>query len=245
MEKGKAKVIKRTPFTIQLEYATGETKQPIKLGIDAGYSMVGFSAVTEKSELIAGEVTLRKDVSKKIIEKRMYRRARRDKLRYRKARFQNRRRKKSGFAPSLQHKFEAHLQLIEKIKQLLPITKTIIEIATFDAQKMQNPEIKGIEYHQGELQGYEVREYLLAKWGRKCAYCKKSGIPLEIEHIIPKSRGGSNRISNLTIACFKCNLKKGNKTATEFGYPRIQKRGKRSLQSVAFMNTVRKRMVEL
>jgi 5-methylcytosine-specific restriction endonuclease McrA len=244
LDKGKAKVIGRTPFTIQLKYASGETKQPIKLGIDAGYSMIGFSAITDKHEVIAGEVTIRKDVSKKITEKRMYRRIRRGKLRYRKARFKNRRRKKSWFAPSIQHKLETYIQLIEKLKIILPITKTIVEIATFDIHKMQNPEIKGIEYQQGKLQGYEVREYLLAKWGRKCVYCQKSGLPLEIEHIIPKSRGGSNRVSNLTIACSKCNLKKGNKTATEFGYPRVQKQAKKSLKSATFMNTIRQRIVD-
>ncbi len=247
LKKGNAIVVQRSPFTIQLKYATGETKQPITLGIDAGYSKIGFSAVTDKQELIAGEATLRKDVSKKITERRMYRRTRRNRLWYRKPRFLNRKKskRKGWLAPSIRHKLDIHLRLIENIKQILPISKTIIEMATFDPQRMKNPEISGIEYQQGELHGYEVREYLLTKWGRRCAYCGKSNIPLEVEHIIPKIRGGSNRVSNLTLSCQKCNQKKGSKTAEEFGHPKIQQKAKESLKSVAFMNIVRKRMVEI
>jgi hypothetical protein len=121
----------------------------------------------------------------------------------------------------------------------------VVEVASFDTQKMQNPEIRGIEYQRGELQGYEIREYLLEKWNRKCAYCGKSYIPLEIEHIVPKSRGGSDRVSNLTIACHKCNEEKGNLTAAEFGYPEVQKQAKESLKATAFMNAIRWKLVNL
>jgi hypothetical protein len=110
---------------------------------------------------------------------------------------------------------------------------------------MQNPEISGVEYQQGELQGYEVREYLLEKWGRKCAYCGKKDVPLEIEHIVPRSRGGSDRVSNLTIACHECNQTKGNQTAEEFGHPQIQAKAEKSLKATAFMNIVRSKMVDL
>ncbi len=104
---------------------------------------------------------------------------------------------------------------------------------------MQNPSISGVEYQQGELLGYEVREYLLEKWDRKCAYCGKNNIPLQIEHIVPKSRGGSNRISNLTIACQNCNQKKNNMTAAEFGFPEIQAQAKKPLKDAAMMNATR------
>jgi len=240
----KAEVVYRTPFTIQLKYPTGEVKQPIRLGIDSGYGFIGFSTVTDKKEVISGEVELRKDVSKKITEKRMYRTTRRSRLWYRKPRFLNRKKEKGWFPPSIRHKIDTHLRLVEKLKQILPITKVNIEVANFDTQKMQNPEIKGVEYQQGELRGYEVREYLLEKYKRTCAYCGKSGIPLEIEHIVPKSRGGSNRVSNLTIACNDCNEKKGDQTATEFGHPKVQAQAKKSLKATAFMNVVRKHMVK-
>ncbi|MBI4447688.1 HNH endonuclease [Candidatus Woesearchaeota archaeon] len=244
LEQGKAKVAKRTPFVIQMLMATGETKQEITLGIDAGYNNIGFSAVTKKEELISGEVKLRKDVRKKLEERRMYRRQKRNKLWHRKARFNNRKQEENWLSPSMQHKLDTHTRLIEKIRRWLPITTTVIEVANFDTQKMQNPEILGIEYQQGELQGYHIREYLLEKFNRQCVYCKKKDVPLEVEHIIPKSRGGSNRVSNLTTSCKKCNLKKADKTAEEFGFLNIQKLAKESLKATAFMNVVRKRLAE-
>ncbi len=97
-----------------------------------------------------------------------------------------------------------------------------LELVKFDTQLMQNAEISGVEYQQGELAGYEVREYLLEKFGRRCAYCRKTNVPLQIEHIVPKVRHGSNRVSNLTLACKACNDAKGKRTAAEFGHPEIQ-----------------------
>lgn len=245
LEQGKAKVVQRTPFTIQLKYATGEAKQPITLGIDAGYSKIGYSAVTDDRELIAGQIELRGDIKRLLEKRRAYRRTRRSRLWHREPRFDNRGRQKTWLPPSLQHKLDSHVKLVERLKKILPITRTIVEVASFDTQKMQNPEISGVEYQQGELQGYEVREYLLEKWKRKCTYCKKSNVPLEVEHIVPKSRGGSDRVSNLTISCHECNQKKGNRTAKEFGFPKIQKQAKKSLKTTAFMNNVRWKLVNL
>jgi hypothetical protein len=103
-----------------------------------------------------------------------------------------------------------------KLKRFTPLSTIAVETVRFDMQKMENPEISGTEYQQGELLGYEVREYLLEKWGRKCAYCAKEGVPLEVEHIKPRSSGGSNRVSNLTIACRTCNEKKGSQPIEDF-----------------------------
>ncbi len=243
LKEDKTIVVQQSPFTIQLKYPSGETKQALKLGIDAGYSTIGFSTITAKSELLSGELTLRKRISKLIEQKSNYRRTRRSRLWYRKPRFNNRSKPEGWFAPSTQHKLETHLRLIEKLKKILPITKVTVEVASFDQQKLHNPEIIGIEYQQGELQGYEVREYLLEKWKHKCAYCGKSNIPLEIEHIIPKSRGGTDRVSNLTLACHKCNKKKGDRTAAELGHPEIQKKANQTLKATAFMNIVIWRLV--
>ena len=242
VKEGKAKVVQRTPFTIQLLYTTGETRQPVTLGIDSGYKHIGFSATTEKAELIAGEVIIRTDIPKLNVEKAMYRRSRRNRNTwYRKPRFLNRGNRKEGWlAPSMQHKVESHVRLIKGIEKIFPVSKIIIEVASFDTQKMQNPEVSGIEYQQGELQGYEIREYLLEKFHRKCAYCGKGNIPLEIEHIIPKSRGGSNRVSNLTISCHKCNQEKNDLTAEEFGYPEMMDKAMKTLKEAPFMNLVRK-----
>ena len=241
----KVKVVSRTPFVIQLLYPTGETKQDITLGIDAGYSKIGFSAITADRELMAGELELRNNIKKLLEKRRGARKLKRNKLWYRKPRFLNRGRKNGWLPPSLEHKLQSHIRLVEQLKRLLPITKVIVEVASFDTQKMQNPEISGVKYQQGELQGYEVREYLLEKWHRKCAYCKKTGVPLEVEHIIPIVRGGSSRVSNLTMSCHDCNQKKGSKTAEEFGYPEIQEQAKESLRAPAFMNSIRWKLVNL
>ena len=243
LHEGKATVVKRCPFTIQLNYATGETTQPIKLGVDIGYTNIGFSAKTDKLELISGTLVLRKDVSNKLEARRRYRRTRRGRLGYRPPRFNNRERPEGWLAPSTQHRLASHIRLVTKLATLLPITYKRVEVANFDAHKMQHPEITGIAYQQGELQGYEVKEYLLDKWVRKCAYCGKTNVPLEVEHIVPKSRGGTDRVSNLTIACRTCNLKKGNKTAEEFGYPTIQQQAKQPLKATACLNNIRWRIV--
>ena len=244
LEAGKAKIIDYAPFTIQLTWDCEEHTEPVTLGIDLGYSWIGYSAITETAELISGEVELRSDI-KRLLEKRAsYRRTRRGRLWYREPRFDNRSKPTEWLPPSIQHKLDVHFKIIDKIKSILPISSTVIEIATFDSQKMQNPKISGIEYQQGTLQGYEIREYLLEKWKHKCAYCGKKDIPLEIEHIVPKSKGGSNRVSNLAIACHECNQSKNNQTAAEFGYPKVQAQAKKPLRSTAFMNIVKKRLFE-
>lgn len=244
LEEEQTKVVNRNPFTIQMIYGSSGYKQDVKLGIDPGYSTVGFSAITKNEELISGELKLRTNMSKSISDKAMYRRNRRGRLWYRQPRFNNRSKPKGWLAPSIKHKLDTHERLINKLIGILPITKIIIEIAKFDTQKMQNPEISGVEYQQGKLQGYNVKDYLLEKFKYQCTYCGKSNIPLEVEHIIPKSRGGSNRVSNLTIACHKCNQKKGNQTAKEFGYPGIQKQAKKTLRSTSFMNIVHRRLFD-
>ena len=245
LKEGKAKVIQRKPFTIQLLYGSSGYKQDITLGIDAGYSFVGFSAITSKEELISGDLELLKGMKSRIKSKSQYRRTRRGRLWHREPRFNNRSKPKGWLAPSLQHKLDSHIKLVDRIKSILPITNVIVEVASFDAQKIQNPEITGIEYQQGTLQGYEIREYLLEKWNRKCAYCGKKNVPLEVEHIIPKSRRGTNRVDNLTLACRSCNQSKGSKTSTEFGHPHIQSKAKKSLIAIPFMNVIRRRILIL
>ena len=190
VKRGRARVVARMPFTIRLrDRDMGYTTQ-VTLGVDSGYSKVGFSAVTEKEELLAGELILRDDMSQKVEQRKHYRRNRRYRnTRYRAPRFDNRKREQDWLAPSVRHKKQAHIQLIATIKRLLPVSHTELEVATLDTQQLQNPEISGIEYQQGTLQGYHIREYLLEKWGRKCAYCGTIGVPLQVEHIIPRSRG--------------------------------------------------------
>jgi hypothetical protein len=109
----------------------------------------------------------------------------------------------------------------------------------FDTHRLQHPEIAGVEYQHGELAGYEVREYLLAKWDRRCAYCRATDSPLEVEHVVPRSRGGSDRVSNLTLACRPCNQRKGHQTAAEFGHPEVQSQAQQPLKDAAAVNATR------
>lgn len=142
IEAGKAKIIHRTPFTIQLLHATGESKQPITLGIDPDHSFIGYSAITNTKELISGELELRNDIKHPFQTRYSCRRTRRGRLWYREPRFNNRSRPEWWLPPSIQHKLDSHLKLTSCI------TSTIIEIATFDQQKMQNLEISSINYQQ-------------------------------------------------------------------------------------------------
>ncbi len=119
-------------------------------------------------------------------------------------------------APSLLSRIANVLTWVTRLSRLCRITAISLELVKFDMQLLENPEISGTEYRQGTLTGYEVREYLLEKWGRKCAYCGKENVPLQIEHIVPRAKAGSNRVSNLSLACEKCNTAKGTKDIKDF-----------------------------
>ena len=155
-------------------------------------------------------------IKKKLDQRRAFRRRRRGNLRYRKPRFDNRTRPEGWLPPSLQHRVDSTVSWVERLRRLVPVSGLSQELVRFDMQKIANPEIAGVEYQQGTLAGYEVREYLLEKWGRTCAYCGAGNVPLEIDHIHPRSLGGSDRVSNLTLACRTCNQKKRNRPVGEF-----------------------------
>jgi hypothetical protein len=210
LKEGKAKVVRRTPFTIQLKYATGENRQPITLGVDSGYENIGLSAKTNKKEAYSAEVRLRMDIVKLNSERRQYRRARRNKNTwYRKPRFLNRKKPEGWLARSIQHKLESHIKLIENVKKLLPVTRIDIEVAAFDIQKIKNPEISGIEYQNGvQKDSWNVREYVLHRDNHTCQACKgKSKDPiLETHHIISRQTGGDSP-DNLLTLCQTCHEK--------------------------------------
>ena len=173
------------------------------------------------------------------------RRSRRNrKVRYRKARFKNRRRAKGWLPPSLVSRIDNVYNWGKKLINLSPIAMILVETARFDTQKLMNPEISGIKYQQGTLQGYEIREYLLEKWKRKFAQCDKSGVPLQIEHIHPKSKYGIERISNLVMSCMECNMNKGDRNIRSFlahnpaRLARILTQAKRPLKDAALVNGI-------
>lgn len=151
LKENKAKVVKREPFTIQLLYGSSGYKQNITLGVDAGSKHIGLSATTESKELYSGEVELRNDIVNLLSTRRQNRRTRRNRLRYRQARFNNRvhSKNKGWFAPSIENKINTHLRVVSDIHKILPITKIVVETASFDIQKIKNPEISGEDYQQG------------------------------------------------------------------------------------------------
>ena len=250
MRKGKAAVFRQYPFTIILKQETTAGIQPLALKIDPGSKTTGIAVVAtfpRGNRLIwAAELSHRGLSIKDSLEsRRAIRRNRRArKTRYRKPRFLNRTRPTGWLAPSIESRIFNTQTWVSRISRFTPVTSLSVEVVKFDTQLMENPEISGVEYQQGTLQGYEVREYLLEKWGRKCAYCGKKDVPLQIEHIIPKSRQGTNRVQNLTIACQKCNQKKGARTAQEFGYLLLMGKAKATLRDAAAVNTTRKELAE-
>jgi hypothetical protein len=148
-------------------------------------------------------------------------------------------------APSLQHRVDTTLTWVNKLIKFAPIGAIVQELVRFDLPQLENPEISGREYQQGTLWGYETREYLLNKWDRKCTYCEAKDVPLQVEHIQPKAKGGSNRISNLCLACEKCNQKKGTLDVQVFLakkpelLKKIQLQSKRPLKDAAAVNSTR------
>lgn len=204
---GKAHVVSRVPFVVQLDYDSTTYTQEVSLGIDAGSKHIGVSASSEKKELFAAQVELRSDIVKLLSTRRELRRTRRNrKTRYRKVRFDNRKKKDGWLAPSVEQKVGSHLKVIRLVHKLIPITNTTIEVAQFDIQKIKNPDINGDDYQQGEQMGFwNVREYVFARDGHKCVHCKgKSKDPILNVHHLESRKTGGNSPSNLVTLCETC-----------------------------------------
>jgi len=207
---GKAKVVRQFPFVIQLNFECENQVQEITGGMDKGYKHIGFSFVTEKKELVSGEVTLDSKTKDRLTEKRMYRRGRRNKLWYRKPRFLNRKKKENWLPPSTQRRIDAHVRLFEIYCKYLPVSKVNLEIANFDIQKMNNSEISGTDYQQGSLYGYEnTKAYILERENGKCQLCEKGFDKngWHLHHIIERSNSGSNNPTNLALLHKDCHKK--------------------------------------
>ena len=206
----KAKVVRRCPFTIQLLYDTTTIVQKVTLGVDAGSKTVGLSATTKKKVLFEAEVTLRNDIVDLLSTRREMRGGRRNrKTRYRKPRFNNRKRKDGWFAPSVQQKIDSHIIVIGKVHKILPIRRIIVEVASFDIQKIKNPDIQGKQYQEGEQFGFwNVREYVLFRDGHVCQCCKgKSKDKVLNVHHIESRKVGGDAPNNLVTLCKTCHAK--------------------------------------
>src|SRR6266581_3790212 len=256
LEQKRAVVHQLSPFTIRLkdrEVATC-TLQPVVLKVDPGSRITGMALVRVEAmpdgevhhALHLAELAHRGEDVQESLGKRATRRRRRRQanLRYRPPRFSNRRRPKGWLPRSLLSRIGNVLSWARRYQRWAPVSRIEVERVKFDLALLQNPELAGVEYQRGELFGWEVRSYLLEKFGRQCAYCHISTVPFEIDHQLPRSRGGSNRISNLVLSCHECNRAKGDKTAAEWGHPEVERQARAPLRDAAAVNTTRYALVE-
>jgi len=246
LKDGLAKVVQRTPFTIQLLYDSDEYTQPITLGVDAGSKTIGLSATlvppsngrteTDKKEVFSAEVQLRTDIVDLLSTRKQNRGTRRShKTRYRKARFQNRKKDKDWLAPSIRHKIDTHLTMVDKIHKILPIIKIIVEVAQFDIQKIKNPDISGVEYQQGvQLDFFNAREYVLYRDDHKCQLCngKSKDKILNVHHIESRKTGG-DAPNNLVTLCETCHKKHHE------GYLKLKVKRGQLFKDASFMGIMR------
>ena len=216
LARGRAVVVKHYPFAIRLKDRIGGEIQPLRVKIDPGSRYTGMAVVRELGEKIT------------VLHL-----------------FQINHRGLSISENLTASRVDTILSWVNKLQRLAPVAAISQELVRFDMQRINNPEINGVEYQQGKLQGYEVREYLLEKWSRQCAYCGAQRVPLEIEHIVPKANGGSNRVSNLTLACRVCNQQKGSQPIEAFlgkkpaVLQRIKAQAQRPLKDAAAVNSTR------
>jgi N6-L-threonylcarbamoyladenine synthase len=207
LRQGKAKIIKKCPFTIQLLYSGTKYTQKVALGVDSGSKHIGISATTKDKVLYEADVELRSDIVELLSTRRELRSSRRNrKTRYRKPRFDNRKRKDGWLAPSVRQKVDSHLTMISKVHKILPASNIVVEVASFDIQKIKNPTISGTDYQQGEqLDFWNVREYVLFRDGHTCQCCKgKSKDKILNVHHIESRKTGGNAPNNLITLCETC-----------------------------------------
>lgn len=221
LKQGKAAVFRRYPFTIRLSRAVEHPMlSPLRIKVDPGSKTTGLALVNDASGDVvwAAELTHRGEQIKRGLEtRRAVRRNRRQRTtRYRKPRFANRRKRKGTLPPSLESRVCNIVTWACRLMKVCPVTTISQELVRFDTQALENPDIKGTQYQQGTLAGYEVREYVLVKWDHQCAYCDARDVPLELDHVHPRSRNGSNRVSNLTLVCSSCNQRKSDQDVREF-----------------------------
>lgn len=257
LDDGRVAMYRMFPFTIIFKEQVAAGRQPaFTLKFDPGAKTTGIAIVRNDKEgsivIWAAELGHKSfAVKDSLASRKALRRGRRQRnTRYRRCKFGKGQdasfgREDGWVAPSIRSRVDNIQNWFVKLFRLCPITAVSTENVRFDTQLMVNPEISDIGYQQGELQGYEVREYLLEKFNRRCCYCGKTDVRLEIEHIMPKSRGGSDRVSNLCLACRPCNQRKGNRTAAEFGHPQVEAAAKRPLKDAAGVNIIRWKIYEM
>lgn len=245
LKQNKATIYKYNPFTIRLNYCSGESNQICKIGIDTGSKNIGIAITSNKNVLFKGEIELRQDVKSNIYLRKEYRRARRSrKTRYRKARFLNRKKKKDWLPPSIESRISITFRWIDLFLELVPQKELYIEVGKFDIQKMINQNIKNEEYQQGDKFGYyNTRYYVFDRDNYTCQVCKKSNNKiLQTHHIIYKSNGGTNRAENLITICSECHTSNNHKEGNILWKWQIEKKKTKQYKDPPFMNIIRRRI---
>jgi len=246
LKQKKAKIVYYNPFTIQLLYASGETKQKINIGIDTGAKYIGIAIISEDKVFAKGEIELRNDISDNITSRSSLRKNRRaHKTRYRKARWLNRKRKDGWLPPSVQSKIDATFMWIDKFCSLVPNPKLSIEVGKFDIAKMINPNISGEEYQNGQCKDYyNIRYFVFDRDKYICQVCKRKNQILQTHHIIYKSYGGTDRVANLITICTDCHTSGNHKEGGILYKWMKEKKKVRQYKEATFMNIVRKRIYQ-
>ena len=249
LREGKAKVVRREPFTIRLLYEPEtDVVQECYCGVDTGSKHIGVAVVGNDKVLYQSQTELRSDIKEKMDSRHASRRSRRSrKTRYRKPRFLNRRNsiKKDRLPPSVKHKVQAHIDEIEFCKKILPVSDLILEVSQFDTALMKNPilvneKVKHWGYQQGFNYGYSSRrEAVLHRDNYTCQCCGKKNCRLEVHHIKFKSNGGTDDEENLITLCENCH--KG----VHVGTIELNKKPKKSkdLKHATHMSIIRSRLL--
>ncbi|MBP0934087.1 HNH endonuclease [Streptomyces sp. KCTC 0041BP] len=251
--KGRAVVARHTPFVIRLKDRTiaESTVEGVELGIDPGSRHTGIAVFTATGGERRGRFAVRLDhrgaqIRRKLQQRSDFRRGRRTRnLRYRAPRLDNRARREGWLAPSLRHRVDTTVAWVDRLARWAPVTAVHVESVAFDTHAISSGgPLEGAEYQHGTLHGTEVREYLRTKWKRACGYCGATGVPLNVDHVRPTSRGGSDRVSNLVLACVPCNQEKTNRPVEEFARAktraaRILAQAKVPLRDAAAVNATR------
>ncbi|MEU6374482.1 RNA-guided endonuclease IscB [Streptomyces sp. NPDC046909] len=268
LRKGRAVVARQVPFTIRLKDRTLDESEVdgVQLRIDPGSKGTGLALTDEKKEadgqgasitvrrgLVSVELQHRGDQIHLCMQQRAgYRHRRRSaNCRYRAPRSNNRTRPAGWLPPSLRHRVDTTFSWAAWLCRYAPITEIHVESVAFDTHAMSaGRPLTAAEYQQGTLAGTGARAYLRSKWNSACAYCGATGIPLNIDHVRPRSRGGSNRISNLVLACVPCNKAKDNARVEVFlshqpkRLAKILRQEKAPLHDAAAMNATRWQLLD-
>ena len=247
LKQKRAKVVSKCPFTIKLLYESTNFTQPLTLGVDTGSKYVGSAVINDAtSEIIyESQVELRDDIKQKMDRRRQFRRTRRSKLRYRPMRFNNRNasKRKERYSPTLISKFQGHVREIKFVTSILPVNDIVLEVGEFDPQLLQDPTLAyhKWDYAKGELYQQEnFKQAAKARDGYKCQCCGKKNCRLEVHHLLPRSRGGSDKLVNLITLCSDCHhLAHSSEEQLLVFQKKFGKKAKDTLRYAAQMNVLR------